>query len=106
MITMYVATCLVPTPARLNLLNNIIVQFESSRKQLRKWSVLRKRLTDINAYRKKHTDLDESLLSIIEEKDQVSFPEERVLAIKPRFYVSVNEILFESDNCICITIFA
>ena len=69
-------------------LNNM--QIESRRKQLTRRSILKKRLSDINTYRKTHTNLDEALLSITEEKDSVSFPEERVLIIKPVCqYVSI-----------------
>lgn len=85
-------------------MNNNNLQFESRWKQLTRRSVLKKNLSDINAYRKNHTSLDEALLGIIQEKDQLSFPEERVLIMYAP--VVVNEVLFESDNCICITLSA
>ena len=57
------------------------IQFETWRKRLARQNALKKSLSDITAYKKSHTSLDEALLSIIEEKDRVSFPEERVIVI-------------------------
>ena len=57
------------------------VDISASRQpQLRRHGTIKRRtsLIDISMYRKNYSSPDEALLSIIEEKDRVSYPEERV----------------------------
>ena len=50
------------------------------RNQLKRQTSIKKKSTlfDINSYRKKLNNPDEALLSVIQEDDRASYPEERV----------------------------
>ena len=47
-------------------------------RHIRRTTKIRTSILKINAYRRNLSSLDEALLKIIEEKDRISYPEERV----------------------------